>query len=152
MKYLIYAAFTTLSLCMTALCEVCEAPPIAPFSVTDSTALSVLATLLALGLLPTVMALLYISVSRHVSLVILLLLITGTSAATWTHLILHATDERRRNRAIISNGHLYFPGELETLLLENPQKVLLANPAVEQSENEDLKKFLAEHRIELHRR
>jgi hypothetical protein len=122
--------------------------PIVPFSIADVTAASQLAVLISLGVLPTVLAMLFTAVNRPYSRIILILVIIGTVASTWTHFLLYTTDERRWNRAVISGSHVYLSGELETLLLENQEKVQQANPEIMKSDNSDLKKFISEHQIE----
>ena len=70
--------------------------------------------------------------------------------STWSHFILFKIFDKQLNKlAATSNSHIYFDGELEKLLVDNPKKVFKAQPALFAIGNEDLNQFIKENKPEL---
>lgn len=120
--------------------------PVIPFTVMDTSILLTAALVCGLGLLPIVLAAFYASFRKPFSRLLLLTLVLLTAVSGWGHFFLcRAYDEFMHPTAIVSHGRVILDGELETLLVEDPRKVLVADPDFTEAENTDLDIFIEEH-------
>jgi len=130
--------------------EVTLPKPIIPFSVFDSSFIKGLIIILILGFLPILISIFYTSFKKHISKILIIIISFLTVVSTWSHFILFEVfDTKLNKRAATSNSHIYFDGELEKMLVDNPQKVLKAKPALFSSGNQDLNLFVKENKPEL---
>ena len=124
--------------------------PIIPFSVFDISFIKGLMIILILGSLPILIAVFYTSFKKQISKLLVIIVLFLTVVSTWSHFILvEVFDTQLNKRAATSNSHIYFDGELEKMLVDNPKKVLKAKPALFSSGNEDLNHFVKEKKPEL---
>ncbi len=126
--------------------------PIVPFSIIDRSAGIVSYSVIAIGFLCSMVALLLNSFAKPLSRIFRVCVILILSLLLWTHLIIHfAFDQRFEGEAHRIGAHLYFDGELELLLKENPEKVMKANPRFLKNENQELKEFIKDKEISIGR-
>lgn len=130
--------------------DVVAPKPIVPFSVFDNSFMKGLMIILILGSLPILISIFYTSFKKQISKMSVILILFLTVVSTWGHFILCKVFDPKLNKlAATSNSHIYFDGELEKMLVDNPQKVLKAKPTLFSSGNADLNLFVKENRPEL---
>ena len=124
--------------------------PIIPFSVFDISFIKGLMIILILGSLPILISIFYTSFKKQISKILVIIIIFLTVVSTWSHFILlKVFDNKLNKRAATSNSHIYFDGELEKMLVDNPKKVLKTKPDLLSSGNKDLNHFIKEKKPEL---
>ena len=124
--------------------------PIIPFSVFDTSFIKGIIIILILGFLPILISVFYTSFKKQISRMLVIVILFLTVVSTWGHFILFEVFDKQLNKlAATSNSHIYFDGELEKMLVDNPEKVLKAKPALFSSGNEDLNLFVKEKKPEL---
>lgn len=124
--------------------------PIIFFSVFDTSFMKSLIIILIVGFLPILISILLTSFKKQISRILVIAILALTVISTWSHFILFKVFDKQLNKlSATSNSHIYFDGELEKLLVDNPKKVLKAQPALFFSGNEDLNQFIKEKKPEL---
>jgi len=124
--------------------------PIVSFSIFDFSCLKPFVTIITLGLMPVLMALFYGSFTNRMTKSIIAVILALTVVSTWSHFILlNAFDKKFEKRLVTTNTHFFLKGELEDMLVDNPGKVLKANPSLLSSGNDDLEEFIRDKNIEL---
>ncbi len=124
--------------------------PIIPFSVFDLSFMKGIIIILILGFLPILISIFNTSYKKQISKIFIIIVIFLTVVSTWCHFTLFMVfDNKLNKRAATSNTHIYFDGELERMLIDNPKKVLKAKPALFSSGNKDLNHFIKEKAPEL---
>jgi len=117
--------------------------PFIPLSIIDARPWYRAAIILALGFLPIGIALFYTSYRKPYSRRGLFILVCLAILSTWTtFFVVTAFDGQLNPTAIIMKTRLWYKGEPETLLLQEPKKALRANPDLFKSDNEELREFL----------
>jgi hypothetical protein len=120
--------------------------PIVAFGALDRDFSPESALMLVVGFAPVLLAVVYTSFRRGYSRPVLLAMVLLTACTAWSHFVVAtAFDAAMSPSAIFNRGRLYYNGELEELLLENPRKVLRANPELMDADNVDLRIFVDEH-------
>jgi hypothetical protein len=130
--------------------DVIVAKPIISFSVFDTSFVKGLIIILILGFLPILISVFSTSFKKQISRMWVIVILFLTVISTWSHFILFKVFDKQLNKlSATSNSHIYFDGELEKLLVDNPQKVLKAKPTLFSSGNQDLNLFVKENKPEL---
>ena len=123
------------------------ARPIVAFSVLDVSCLSDLGIIVLLGMLPVLVSLVFTSFEHKTAKKALFVMLPILIVSTWGHYILYRVyDDKMLKQAVMTRAHIYFDGELETMLMENPEKVMRANPQLFKSNNSDLDIFVRENK------
>ena len=106
---------------------------------------TLLADAFATGLVPLLYVLAVLSLARPGSRTGLCCAAVVLACTLWTHFALrNIYSEFLETDGTFAGARFLFPGELEELLVESPEKVLKANPDLLNSDNTDLKLFLKE--------
>lgn len=120
------------------------------FSVSDFSCAKDFIFILLLGYVPILLSIFYTSFIIKNFKRLLYLVLPLTILSTWSHyLIGKVFDDKLNKLAVMTKSHLYFDGELEDLLTQNPQKILKANPDLLKSGNKDLEIFLKQNKPQL---
>jgi tetratricopeptide (TPR) repeat protein len=116
--------------------------PVVPFGILSISFLT-LADILATGFLPVLFVLVFTAFKRPFSRPVLAGLTIILSLALWSHFGLrNIYNDFLETEGAFAGKRFLFPGELEFLLMESPEKVLKANPKLLKHENQDLKVFI----------
>jgi hypothetical protein len=117
--------------------------PAVPLSFLDSSNAMLAGIVLVIGLLPVLLVILYASFKKRSSRIVAGMIAVLSAGALWTHFIILTSYDRILDPvAYIVQKRVWFSGELEKMLITDPQKVLRANPVVLKSGNQDLEEFL----------
>ncbi len=124
--------------------------PIVAFSILDPSCIKDLIIVLLIGFLPIILSIFYTSFRNSHSKRLLFILLPLILISTWSHYFVNRIyDEKLNKRVVITKSHIYFDGELEELLIDNPQKILKANPNLLKSNNKDLDIFVKKNKPQL---
>ncbi|MBF0429705.1 MAG: hypothetical protein HQK83_00385 [Fibrobacteria bacterium] len=120
--------------------------PAVPLSIFDNSFWPKGIWVLVLGFIPVLLIILYTSFKATSSFFALATIIFLSVTAIWGHLfIVYGYDEAMMPQHYFRTMRIYFDGELEKVLTENPQKAINANPGILNSDNIDLNMFLKNH-------
>jgi hypothetical protein len=117
--------------------------PIVPLSILDGSGAPLPFVVLSLGFLPVLYVLVYLSFKGPCSRLLLMVLAALLVASVWPHFFLRSTfDEYLWTQSIFQKERVFMEGEMEILLLDDPDKVRKANPEFLKGDNVELKQFI----------
>ncbi len=120
--------------------------PIAVYSFHDIRQASLLWEGAAAAFIPVFFAAAHGALKKRGNRILLMVQVLLLSASLWGRWILSNTyDEKFDPVTCSSTTNLFFRGEIEDAVLENPHKIMRANPDFFKSENLDLKEFMKCH-------
>ncbi len=120
--------------------------PTVPLSFIDTCNALPAARAVVLGFIPIAVCCFFFSFRGKAGKTVSLLVAVSSALAVWSWFFLTSVfDPALESRAALTPARVIFRGELEKIILENPHKVLRANPNLLKTKNVDLPIFIKTH-------